>query len=176
MKNMPPFPADPSEGENMKDDGLLQPTYPATSWIWTSAYAPLLTHKCVCQEYPELKPKLKTLSVTFSLYSPSPPPLKKCPCFPLKCEHICMGRRKQVYQQLSEDSSSPPPSLCQSINSSSEDNPGLKSIVVPKLLLCTVDVTITPLLHLWKKRVHSLDHPLQRKTPNFMLLHSARNP
>lgn len=46
------------------------------------------------------------------------PPLKKCPCFPLKCECICMGRRKQVYQQLSEDSSSPPPSSCQSINSS----------------------------------------------------------
>lgn len=40
MKNMPSFPADPSEGETMKDDGLLQPTHPPTSRIWTSAHAP----------------------------------------------------------------------------------------------------------------------------------------
>ncbi|KQL00103.1 hypothetical protein AAES_33793 [Amazona aestiva] len=32
------------------------------------------------------------------------------------------------------------------------------------------DVAIVPLLHLWKKRFHFLDHPLQRKkAPHFML-------
>lgn len=47
MKNMLSFPADPSEGETMKDDGLLQPTHPATSRIWTSAHAPA-AHLQVC--------------------------------------------------------------------------------------------------------------------------------
>lgn len=33
---------DISEGENMKEGGLLQPIHPASSRIWTSAHAPVV--------------------------------------------------------------------------------------------------------------------------------------